>query len=84
MYFAFFDVLGVGCNFLLGNNYPTFKFLGVLLYNVGFSSFLFLFIFFPLIPLNIRPETPPNTPQRVRIAAQQSERDSHVLDSPEH
>ena len=36
------------------------------------------------ISLNIRPETPPNTPQRVRIAAQQSERDSRVLDSPEH
>ena len=34
--------------------------------------------------LNIRPETPPNTPQRVWIAAQQSEHDSRVLDSPEH
>ena len=30
------------------------------------------------------PETPPNTPQRVWIAAQQAERDSRVLDSPEH
>src|SRR6266568_7843692 len=34
--------------------------------------------------LNIRPEIPPNTPQRVRIAAQQSERSQRVLDSPEH
>jgi len=34
--------------------------------------------------ITIRPETPPNTPQRVRIAAQQAERDSRVLDSPEH
>ena len=32
----------------------------------------------------IRPETPPNTPQRARIFAQQAERDSRVLDSPEH
>jgi len=34
--------------------------------------------------VTIRPETPPNTPQRVRIYAQQAERDSRVLDSPEH
>ena len=31
--------------------------------------------------LNIRSETPPNTPQRVQISAQQTE---HVQDSPEH
>ena len=32
----------------------------------------------------IRPETPPNTPQRARIFAQQAECDSRVLDSPEY
>ena len=37
-----------------------------------------------LILWNIRPETPPNTPQRVQIYAQQTEHDQHVLDSPEH
>ena len=31
-----------------------------------------------------RDQTPPNTPQRVRTAACQSECDSHTLDSPEH
>ena len=31
-----------------------------------------------------RDQTPPNTPQRVRTAARQSERDSRTLDSPEH
>jgi len=47
-------------------------------------NILLYFIIFPLISLIIRPETPPNTPQRARIAAQQSERDRRVLDSPEH
>jgi hypothetical protein len=47
-------------------------------------KYSFILLFFLLILLNIRPETPPNTPQRVRIAAQRSERDSRVLDSPEH
>jgi hypothetical protein len=31
-----------------------------------------------------RSETPPNTPQRARIAAQRSERDNRMMDSPEH
>ena len=31
-----------------------------------------------------RDQTPPNTPQRVRTAARQSERDNRTLDSPEH
>ena len=75
---------GAGCNFLIENNYTTFYFFAVLLDNVSFSFFCSLFIFFPLISLNIRPETPPNTPQRVCIAAQQAEHDIHVLESPEH
>ena len=32
----------------------------------------------------IRPETPPNTPQRAQIAARHAERNRRVLDSPEH
>ena len=32
----------------------------------------------------VRDQTPPNTPQRVRTAARQSERDNRTLDSPEH
>ena len=31
----------------------------------------------------LRPETPPNTPQRARIAAQQHERTNRILDSPQ-
>jgi hypothetical protein len=31
-----------------------------------------------------RDETPPNTPQRARIVAQQNERDNRFLDSPQH
>ena len=31
----------------------------------------------------LRPETPPNTPQRARIAAQQHERNNRILDSPQ-
>src|SRR5271168_352284 len=31
-----------------------------------------------------RPETPPNTPQRVRAAARQNERNNRTLDSPQH
>ena len=31
-----------------------------------------------------RPETPPNTPQRVRIAAQQLERNQRIMDSPQN
>jgi len=35
------------------------------------------------IKFNYRPETPPNTPQRARTAAQQHERDNRTLDSPQ-
>ena len=45
---------------------------------------IYILLFSTLILLNIRPKTSPNTPQRVCIAAQQSERDSCVLDSPKH
>ena len=76
--------MGVGCNFGLGNNYPTFNFFWCIVGQCKLFSLLFSSYFPPLIPFNIRPETPPNTPQRVHIAAQQSERDSRVLDSPEH
>ena len=62
-------------------NYHSICF-GVCIVQKCKSSFILLF--FPLILLYIRPETPPNTPQRARIAAQRSERDSRVLDSPEH
>ena len=34
--------------------------------------------------LNKRSETPPNTPQRARAAARDSERNSRTLDSPQH
>ena len=47
-------------------------------------KFLFIYFYQTHSSVNIRPETPPNTPQRAHIAAQQSERDRHVLDSPEH
>jgi hypothetical protein len=46
--------------------------------------FLFIFSYQTHSSVIIRPETPPNTPQRVHIYAQQAERDSCVLDSPEH
>ncbi|PPQ92570.1 hypothetical protein CVT25_007312 [Psilocybe cyanescens] len=36
-----------------------------------------------LISIFYRPETPPNTPRRVCIAAQRSERDAHALESPQ-
>ena len=63
----------------------SFYFFGVcIVQQCKYSTSFILLLFFPLILLNIRPETPPNTPQRVRIAAQRSERDSRVLDSPEH
>lgn len=45
-----------------------------------------ILLFFDYIHLKlsfIRPETPPNTPQRVRIAHQQNERNARVLDSPQ-
>jgi hypothetical protein len=34
--------------------------------------------------INYRDNTPPSTPEHVRAAAQQNERDQRVLDSPEH
>jgi hypothetical protein len=46
------------------------------------------FYLFSKIKINIdlmyRPETPPNTPQRVRAAARQNERNNRTLDSPQH
>jgi len=59
-------------------HYPVFTFFCII------CKFFFLSFYQTHFSLNIRPETPPNTPQRVRIAAQQAERDSRVLESPEH
>jgi hypothetical protein len=44
---------------------------------------LFYFIFIFKKKLFVRAETPPNTPQRARIVAQQLERSNRTLDSPQ-
>ena len=80
LYIAFLTAFILGFLFSLENYHSIF--FGVCVgQKCKYSSIL---LFSPLILLNIRPETPPNTPQRVCIATQQSECDSHVLDSLEH
>jgi len=39
---------------------------------------------FKILELISRSETPPNTPQRAQIAAQRSEHDNRIMDSPQH
>ena len=41
-------------------------------------------IYINLIDLIFINQTPPNTPQRIRTAAQRNERDQRLLDSPVH
>ncbi|KAJ6585803.1 hypothetical protein B0H19DRAFT_1059994 [Mycena capillaripes] len=41
------------------------------------------YLLFLILPWTVD-QTPPNTPQRARIASQRNERDNRVLDSPQH
>ena len=45
---------------------------------------LLIYFIKKIFKFSLRNQTPPTTPQRVRSAAQQNERDSRVLESPEH